>query len=185
MGGGSMKVGDRVRVKEGYGNSDYFHDGKEFTIRRIKDGLYVFPKETKKDNPLYNININKLKLIQEDKMKDTISLRELIEQGACKEGLLWFLHAVDHMDVITATETRENHIKITAGKYGFSVKKLVQQAKQDNHPEYITWLKDHGYDDKQDKINELESELREVASKHNEWSAKIMEIEGKLEELKK
>jgi hypothetical protein len=166
-----MKVGDKVEVIDWGWGCGQASIGKRGVIVRISDFKYIFKTD---DGLELSSRKEGLKLIQEDKMKDTITLRELIEQGACKEGVLWF---IDKMPARNFTFAQPESQDVDGypchpGNY-FTVKSVTKQLKEDNHPEYITWLKDHGYavDDKQDKINELEK--------------KMADLQAELEELKK
>ena len=106
-------------------------------------------------------------IFKEDKMKDTITLRELIKQDACKEGVLWFMDKIECEQRILLRDVK------------VSVKMLVYMAKQEGHTEYISWLKDHGYavDDKNEKIAELRNEYQELEKNLITLHVKIKELE--------
>ena len=108
---------------------------------------------------------NKWTPIKESKLKTTITLRELIEQGACKEGVLWILDRLNRgtlawRDSITHQDGEDNYFYNSLSK--ILIKRLVGAAKEDGHPDYITWLKDHGYQT-EDNQTEKDSIRKEIA----------------------
>ena len=67
---------------------------------------------------------------KENKMKNIISLKELIELGACKDGIEWFAQTIeDEYDT----------------KVGVSI--VVAVLKKENRPDWIKWLKDKGFEE--------------------------------------
>jgi hypothetical protein len=112
-----------------------------------------------------NMNICKYYKSKEAKLKDTITLKELIKKGACKEWLLWFIDNREYFDAEIMADDR--------GKMdtAFFTKYIALHASVDGRHNYIQWLKGNGYvvDDKQkkidsiqDKIDALQKELEEL-----------------------
>ena len=99
--------------------------------------------------------------------KDTVSLRELIEKNACKEGILWFMKWF--------TNGVANEFGYHSN-YEFDSKRIANRAKEERHPEYITWLKDHGYD-----VGDNSAEIKDI----KEQMDKLQERLEKLEPVKK
>jgi hypothetical protein len=164
-----FKKGDRVKhVELGMGTVLEICRGGDIGVRfdeahsdlhelgglcEYKHGWYCNPRD--------------LKLIKEPKMKDTITLKELIEQDACKEGVLWF------MDVFNSLNCLNCYLAVWDKP--ITVISVVKKLKQQGKDSYIDWLKAHGYnvedkDDIKKQIKDLESEFKE----------KIKELKNKL-----
>jgi hypothetical protein len=80
-----FKVGDKVRL-----NNSHETTG---TIKyKVSDDIWDILWDD--DGEMCKQRENGLELIKERTMKDTITLKELIEQGACKEGIVWFVSAM-------------------------------------------------------------------------------------------
>jgi len=91
-----------------------------------------------------------LELVKEERMKTTITLRELIEQGACKKGVLWFMDWVSNW--------RETvNINTLKEVPGFC-------------HDYKLWLDQHGYqtEDKDSKIAEIKEQIESIKEKLKE-----------------
>jgi hypothetical protein len=100
--------------------------------------------------------------IKEKEMKDTISIKELFEKNACKEGIMWFLDNIYRWTpLISLTTYSQSEYKI---------KDVIELAKNQNKTSYITWLKENGYstmDEKkrkklEDKLEKLEKEMQKI-----------------------
>ena len=102
----------------------------------------------------------------ETKMKYTITLKGLIEQDACKDGLLWFMELAGGNGDSTMA-TNQNGIKGWCQHYD-----LHKFLKKDTvKPEYIEWFKNNGY------AVEDKSELKQEIEK---LKVKLQELEDKL-----
>jgi hypothetical protein len=148
-----MKIGARVRLKSGGNISGSNHIE---TIRDIENDR-VWTEES----PGWSY-IESLELVEEKQMKDTITLRELIEQDACKEDVLWFMdYVMNHIGWSNDSDSLKDCCK------NVNIGYVIEKANRDNKLDYITWLHDHGYQTKDnqealDEISKLKQRISEL-----------------------
>jgi hypothetical protein len=178
-----FKVGDRVRCLNNSGYEYKLFVGNTYTIsesNKGKDSDMVRLKGKPEIDIVYDY---RFELIKERTMKDTITLKELIEQGACKEGLLWFIEIA--ISLVAGDNPTDNYDHDGNGpyKHKFYVKKIVSKAKEDGHHEYIQWLKDHGYktSDNSKEADDIKAEMKRLKDNVN---AEMAKLEKRLEEIK-
>ena len=111
---------------------------------------------------LENEEFEMIKII---KMKETITLRELLEKNACKDGIIWFLEYKNRIRFtsLNCNETIAEGMLDTKYRTEYVANVMRDVGKED----YIAWLKNNGYETMdnakrktmEEKILKLEQEL--------------------------
>ncbi len=157
-----FKVGNRVRLTK----KDRVH--KKGLIFNINSFCYNGEEEPQynycwRKDDLIGFKIEHLELVKETDMKDTITLRELIEKDACKELLLWFSEWFCENE----GQDRGNNLIVQ-----MNIKKIICRIKKNGKPVWLGWLRKNNYsvtgDKKQAKIDKLESKLNELQTELEE-----------------
>jgi hypothetical protein len=136
-----FKVGDRVRSKS---------TGCKYTLRSRNysmDGTFGDAWNT---DGLGWLGEKQFELIKERTMKDYVSIRDLLEDRACQDGILRFIDYV-LKDEDTSIITKS-----------FSVRDTFITAEANGFNDDVDWLKSKGYNYQNKKLEKLRKKVQEL-----------------------